>query len=182
MAKRTSLDDMKKREIAAILTVGCSLTCAAKYVGCASSTIRRAAQRDKEFAAALAKAEQQAEIGFMKNIQKAAKKEQYWRAAAWALERRHPERYGARGPDVLTLQEVRQLLARLAQHITEELPDETTRQNVLNRFAAMNTEIRQSAAESTTKKVRLTKTKQSGGPVKLQADSETEGVSQHSEN
>jgi hypothetical protein len=159
MAKRTSLDDMKKREIAAILTVGCSLTCAAKYVGCAASTIRRTALRDPEFAEALGKAEQQAEIGLMKNIQKAAKKEQYWRAAAWALERRHPERYAARGPDSMTLQEVRRLLEKLAEVILEELPDDDVRQRVLKRFESINKEMSEWAEASSGRNVKVPKGK-----------------------
>ena len=86
------LDDAKRREILAILTVGCSRRAAAKYVGCAPATIANTAARDPEFAEQLRQAESKAEVGYLKNIRKAAKKEQYWRAAAWALERKYPER------------------------------------------------------------------------------------------
>ena len=47
------------------------------------------------------------------NIRDAAKKEQYWRAAAWMLERGYPQRYARRGPDVITVEQIAYLLAHL---------------------------------------------------------------------
>ena len=44
------LDEAKKREILAILTVGCSRRTAARYVGCTASTIQNTAERDAHFA------------------------------------------------------------------------------------------------------------------------------------
>ena len=96
------LDDRKRGQIVAILSVGCSQTVAAQYVGCAPATIQRTAERDPKFAEELGKAKSNAELGLVKNIRNAAKKEQYWRAAAWALERGFPEKYARRGPDVIT--------------------------------------------------------------------------------
>ena len=81
------LDEIKQREILAILSVGCSRRTAAKYVGCAPSTIQNTAERDEKFAEKLDRGENQAVVTHMTNINKAAKKAQYWRAAAWALER-----------------------------------------------------------------------------------------------
>ena len=92
------LDEAKKREILAIVAVGCSRSMAATYVGCAISTIQNTAERDPTFAEKLRQAVYSTELGLLKNIRNAAKKEQYWRAAAWALERRFPERYARRGP------------------------------------------------------------------------------------
>ncbi len=43
------------------------------------------AQRDPKFAKQLREANCNAEIGYMKNIQKAAMREQFWRAAAWVV-------------------------------------------------------------------------------------------------
>ena len=61
-----------------------------RYVGCALSTIQNTADRDPRSPRSCAQATYNAEIGLLKNIRNAAKKEQYWRAAAWALERRFP--------------------------------------------------------------------------------------------
>ncbi len=81
--RRPVLTEGKQREIAAILSVGCSQSVAAQYVGCAVSTIQRTADRDPKFAEQIGKAKSNAELGLVKNIRNAAKKEQYWRAAAW---------------------------------------------------------------------------------------------------
>ncbi len=114
--RRPVLDAAKKREILAIVAVGCSRTVAAAYVGCAISTIQNTADRDPTFAEKLRQAACATELGLLKNIRNAAAKEQYWRAAAWALERRFPERYARRGPDVITLEQVAALLGPVQRH------------------------------------------------------------------
>ena len=96
---------------------------AARYVGCAVSTIQNTADRDAAFAEKLRQAAYNTEVGLLKNIRNAAKKEQYWRAAAWALERRFPERYARRGPDVITLDQVTRLLGQFGDIVAEEVPD-----------------------------------------------------------
>ena len=61
----------------------------------------------------LREAKGNAELGLVKNIRNAAKKEQYWRAAAWALERGFPEKYARRGPDVITVEQIGLLLTQI---------------------------------------------------------------------
>ena len=128
---RRVLDDMKQREVLAILSVGCSQSMAAKYVGCSPQTIRREAARDPKFAKKLRQAKGNAELGLVKNIRKAANKEQYWRAAAWALERMFPEKYARRGPDVITAEQLAQVLAQLAERIIEQVPVDAYRKNIV---------------------------------------------------
>ena len=132
--KRPALDETKKLEIVALLTVGCSQRVAARYVGCAARTITRTAARDPVFAEKLRKAACNTEIGYLKNIQKAARKEQYWRAAAWALERMKPETYGPRAPGVVTAQQIQLLMTQFAAVIVTELPNPADRQNVLKQL------------------------------------------------
>jgi hypothetical protein len=129
--RRRILDDMKQREVLAILSVGCSQSMAAKYVGCSPVTIRREAARDPKFAEKLAKARGSAELGLVKNIRKAANKEQYWRAAAWALERMFPEKYARRGPDVITAEQLAQVLAQLAERVIEQVPVDAYRKKIV---------------------------------------------------
>ena len=69
------LDAAKKREIVAILSVGCSRVTAARYVGCHPDTIRKTALRDEKFAIQLRQAETTHEILHVKNINAAAVKE-----------------------------------------------------------------------------------------------------------
>jgi len=116
------LDDAKRREILAILSVGCSRRSAAQYVGCSPKTIQNTAERDPEFAQRLQHAGQASEIEFLRSIKKAAKKEQYWRAAAWALERLNPEDFAKRPVGTLTLEQVRVLLIQLAEIVLQEVP------------------------------------------------------------
>ena len=81
------LDEVKQREIVAIISMGCSRRTAAKYVGCgdtAQSKTRPSAMRSSP--------KNWIRTGSggghtVKNINAAAKKAQYWRAAAWVLER-----------------------------------------------------------------------------------------------
>ena len=136
-ARRYALDETKQREILAILSVGCSRRTAARYVGCAHSTIRRTADRDPEFSEKLRQAENRQEFTYLGNIQQAAKKPQYWRAAAWVLERIFPEKYGRRGPDVITIDQIKQVLAQFTEIVVAEVPVAKYRQEIIKRLDAL---------------------------------------------
>ncbi len=136
--RRPVLDEIKRREILAILAVGGSRRVAAKYVGCTARTIRNTARRDPQFAEQLHRKEYQSEIGYLENIRSAARNERYWRAAAWALERLNPERYGRRSPDAITIDQVKELLTQFAEIIVEEVPVPLFRKNVLKRLDAIS--------------------------------------------
>jgi len=130
---RPALDEGKKREILAIVSVGCSRRTAAKYVGCAPGTITRTARRDPAFAKALGKADTQSEIANMGNIQRAARKEQYWRAAAWALERKNPREFAPRQPDLVSFDQMKELFVEFAEAIVEDVPHARFRKSVVKR-------------------------------------------------
>jgi hypothetical protein len=83
-----ALDEMKMREICALLSVGCSRNEAAEYVGCSISTIENTIKRDKDFGQRVRRTEMAAEVGMLKQIRDAAPRS--WRAAAWALEHLNP--------------------------------------------------------------------------------------------
>lgn len=145
--RRPVLDEGKRREVLAIVSVGCSQNVAAQYVGCAASTIRRAAERDPEFAKELGKAKSNAELGLVKNIRNAAKKEQYWRAAAWALERGFPEKYARRGPDVITAEQLARLLAQFADMIVQQVPVDEYRKKIVKGVEALARSLGQDIKE-----------------------------------
>lgn len=130
------LDSVKRAQIVAILSVGCSQGVASQFVGCAVSTIQRTADRDPAFAEELGRAKSNAELALVKNIRNAAKKEQYWRAAAWALERGFPEKYARRGPDVITVDQIGRLLTQFTEIVIEEVPDRY-RKGILKRMDAV---------------------------------------------
>ena len=119
-----ALDEAKQKTILAMLANGSSRRVAAAYVGCTPSTITRTAARDPEFDAALAHAEQNSEVRALRCLHNATRNERYWRAAAWLLERRNPDDFAAREPNVFTEQQVRQLFLRLLLLVAEETPQE----------------------------------------------------------
>lgn len=135
------LDAVKQREILAIVSVGCSRRMAARYVDCAASTISATARREPDFAAQLARAEQKSQLGLIKSIRDAAKKAQYWRAAAWALERMNPEDFGLRGPDIVTAEQMRALMEQLAQVLVEHIPLASHRKKVLHAIDRILSEL-----------------------------------------
>jgi hypothetical protein len=133
-----TLDEIKRGEICAILSVGGSRTTAARYVGCSPSTIRNTSERDPQFAEQLDQAESRHEVGYLQNIRAASQKEQYWRAAAWALERHYPDRYGPRKAGTISVEQITQLLAQFADIVVQELPDPADQQRIIARLEALS--------------------------------------------
>jgi hypothetical protein len=140
------LDDAKKGEICAILAVGCGRATAAHYVGCHPDTIRNTAQRDAQFALELERAESNHEIKHLAFINKAAQEAKNWRAAAWALERKYPGRYGARRPDMFTVEQVSHVLGQFAGAILAEVPEASQRQRILARLSDLTAGLQSSVA------------------------------------
>lgn len=134
MAKKRKLNAQEKKNIIAIITVGCSRETAARYVGCSAHVIRREMTESPAFAAQIAHAEEDSEVFFINKIRQAANKEQYWRAAAWALERRCPNRYAPRGAGALSMEQVQALISKLAEIVIQEIPGGTERRSILKRI------------------------------------------------
>ncbi len=144
---RSMLTEVKRREIFAILAVGCSRTVAARYVGCHPITILRTARKDPEFAEALEAAESRHEIGHLTHINAAAKEGRYWRAAAWALERRYPDRYGRRKARTVTVDQISQALAQFADVILEEVTDVELQERIFARLSELTAELQASVSK-----------------------------------
>jgi len=119
-----TLDDAKRRKILALLANGSSRRVAARVAGCSHSTIARTAMRDPEFAAELDAAEHNSEIEALRQVRKAAKKDRYWRAAAWLLERRNPRDFARRTPTTLSEEDAANLAMRMADPIIYKMSDE----------------------------------------------------------
>jgi hypothetical protein len=145
--RKPVLDEGKKREIVAILSVGSSRRTAARYVGCAVATIRNTAARDPRFARDLQRAKAGIEIRYLGKIREAADKDKYWRAAAWALERLNPEDFVLRRPDVFTMSQVTHLLSQAAEIVVQEVPDPRRRKNILRRISALSAGLRRDTLE-----------------------------------
>ena len=130
----SELTDEQKGQIYGILSVGCDRQTAAYFVGCSLADIRRAMQQDATFAAGVCRAEAGAELNHMRNVQQAAKDEKHWRASVWWLERRSPERFGPRGPGVVTARQLKAFVEILADVLREDVRDADERQQVLARL------------------------------------------------
>lgn len=85
MAARKVLDDVKKREICALVTAGMSMVKVARYVGCSPKTITRAQRSDEEFDQRMRRAKLSADLNPLEAMRRASTT--HWRAAAWMLER-----------------------------------------------------------------------------------------------
>jgi hypothetical protein len=77
------LDEVKQREVCALISAGCSVAHAARYVGCSARTIRRHAERDESFAQRLRRSETGIRLTALETIRKASAT--HWRAAAWLI-------------------------------------------------------------------------------------------------
>jgi len=134
MQRKHQLDEKEKHEIIAIISVGCTRFTAARYVGCQLEDIRREIDQNEDFAQQVAQAEEAAEVYCLQQIRNAAKKEQYWRAAAWVLERRSPSRYASRGANTITVEQLTRLMTQLGEIVGGEINDVETRENIMNRL------------------------------------------------
>ena len=141
------LDDGKRREILAVLSMGCSQAMAAEYVGCSVSTIQRTVERDPLFAESLGRARNTAELGLVRNIRNAANNEKYWRAAAWALERFFPNKYHPGAPHVISAEQLAHVLTQFAHMIVEQVPVARYRKNIIKSLESMVRGLGQTIAE-----------------------------------
>jgi hypothetical protein len=121
------LTDIKQREVIALIFAGCSARRAARYVGCAHSTIMREADRNSVFREQLKDAELQARLHPLRAIQHAAAT--HWRAAAWWLDRTRPE-FADRNPNYLSRNRVRSLLQNLLDVVDKESLAPSTRERL----------------------------------------------------
>lgn len=134
MARSQGLAPQKRREFLGLLRGGATRSAAARIVGCSLKTIMAAARRDPTLADEMVRSEEVAEWNMMQNIRNASAKAQYWRAAAWALERSRPDRYAARSAGAVQKEQLVQLLTHVVDIITEEVPVAKLRSKVLRRL------------------------------------------------
>jgi hypothetical protein len=136
------LDDGKLREIAALVSAGYSLAGAAEYVGCSIHTIRREIKRNKEFADKIRKNKLYAELDPLNSIRSFGKTN--WRAAAWYLERTHPDRYLKKNPALLKPVDLMEFLEQMTNIILKEVTDEATRERIAQKLLAQSEPITRS--------------------------------------
>jgi hypothetical protein len=85
----TKIDEQKKAEIMACLSVGASLQDAADFIGVDVSNLRRLKQRDPNFALGLRQSRARGKLVLMNKIHKSTQ----WSAAAWMLGKLYPKKF-----------------------------------------------------------------------------------------
>ena len=128
-----------------VLAMGGTRVTAAAYVGCHPDTIRKTELRDEEFAQNLEQAESKHEVSQLAYISSAGKESRHWRAAAWALERRYPGRYGQRRPELFTLDQVSHVVTQFASVILDEVTDSVQRERILARLTVLSASLQSTA-------------------------------------
>jgi hypothetical protein len=127
-----ALDEYKRREICAVIHMGCSLEAAARYVGCSASTVRREANRNPEFNDALRRSGCSAQLMPLQAMREFAKK--YWRAAAWLLERMDPQRFGKLNIRYVDVEQFQAILETTGNVLRDEIHDPADLQRVLEKL------------------------------------------------
>lgn len=135
MPRPRALDEAKIREVCALVSVGCTIDVAAHYVGCTPVTIRREAQRNKTFKKQLRSAHINSRVLPLQALRQAA--HTHWRAAAWFLERVHPNEFGRRVPDSISEPDLNDWLAKWFKILAEEVTDDEVRNALMERFGQM---------------------------------------------
>jgi hypothetical protein len=132
----------EQRNVIAVLMAGGDLRMAADYIARTQVAIRATAEANENFRAGLDRAEPHFELAQLGNITKAAMREQYWRAAAWMLERKFPSRYGKIAPEAMSPSKVKLLLEGLADIIFVEVRSVRMREKILLRLRKLLARIK----------------------------------------
>jgi hypothetical protein len=130
------LDEIALREICALVSAGCGIEGAARYVGCAASTVRREALRNDDFGQQLRRAHLTAELAPLNAIREAAKR--YWRAGAWLLERTNPQRFARQTLAFMKPDHLHEYKEILMEIIREETADTATSARIGHRVEALH--------------------------------------------
>ncbi len=139
LGRPRALDEIKRREISALLSAGSGIADAARYVGCSARTIRREALRNEDFHDTLRKAELSAQLEPLRTLRKAAASN--WRAAAWLLERINPDRFAKHDAKTVRLDELDRIVCHLIEMIAGEIEDPDTRSRVYQRLLSATQKI-----------------------------------------
>jgi hypothetical protein len=92
MARAVNLNEAKQDTVVTLVSMGLSRRRAALHVGCDPSTVSKLAARCEVFAERLIQARMQSEANPLELVKRHG--DRSWRAAAWLLEKCHPQLYG----------------------------------------------------------------------------------------
>jgi hypothetical protein len=129
-----ALDEVKRREVCALVSAGCGIDGAARYVGCNAITIRRESLRNPEFCEQLRNAELNAQNTPLQRLPKAAGTQ---RRAASMLKPTRPDQFARREPNVLSAEDVKIWVEKLVKSKFDRPNDSEIVDRMLRRFDAV---------------------------------------------
>jgi hypothetical protein len=138
-----ALDEVKRREICALVSAGCAIADAAKYVGCSASTIHREAFRNRQFREQLRRAHLTNELGPLNALRHASHK--YWRAAAWLLERTNPQRFAKQPIKIIKPEHCQEICDLMLDVVKQEVCDPDVLERISNRLGEIQKDAEQEA-------------------------------------
>jgi len=112
----------QRRRACALLALGGTRRVAAEFADCRRLDLEAEIQRDPAFKLMVQQSELRPEIEILRTLQEAARDPKQWRAAAWALERLYPERYGACKRNALKGADMRIFMALIDQKLERAIP------------------------------------------------------------
>jgi L-fucose isomerase-like protein len=133
-SKSNGISKSERTVALALLAVGISRESASLSIGKPSQAIAELFQSDPAFAKEVLKAEMEAEQYYISRLREASQDPRGWRAAAWMLERRQPERYGVCKPETLTKELLEKFINYFFTVLVEEVPDAEIRKRIQERM------------------------------------------------
>src|SRR3954451_15970514 len=149
------LDESKVRHILSVVARGCSLEQAARYIGCAASTIRREARRNPKFGDELRRVLVDSELFALATIREAAGR--HWRAGRFLLEHTAAQRIREQNRRPLTRNQVRRFTTEIADVLESEVNDVVVRQRLTERLEQAVHDINRTPTTKTSPKQRRSK-------------------------
>ncbi len=130
---RPPVFDRTKREVVvALVSVGCTRTYAARYLGVSPQTVLNTAARDTDFAVRIEQAAANLQMDHLRTVSTASRRS--WHASAWLLERIAPDRFA--NPHSRSAR--RQILKRFRKAIfailEEEIDESSLRERLVKRI------------------------------------------------
>lgn len=132
------LSDEQKREAVLIASVGCDRETVAKYAGCTLDDLNTALWVDRAFGRELRRAEAACELAHMRNLQQAGRDVRQWRASAWWLERRAPDRYAKRDAGSVGRRDLVAFLKEVSGRIAAAVRHEDDRERVVAELRSLS--------------------------------------------
>ncbi len=132
LGRPRALDETKQREILALISAGCGIQTAARYVGCSPRTVYRETRRNKEFWDSFRKAELASTISPLQTIKEAASTN--CRAATWLLERKLPQNFAATHRDMIDPHDLGQIFDRFFDELRRSIPEGKIRRRIMKRI------------------------------------------------